>query len=90
MSGTSEEILKRVNETREVVIRIDARQVSLAEQVGEHHRSLYGNGQPGVVSRVQTLEESRKVMNWALGVAWTAAGTLIGAALMCLLDWLRS
>ncbi len=75
------EILEKISEVRETVVRIDERQTANAEQVDEHHRSLYGNGKPGLVSQVQTLEDSRKLLCWALGVACTAVGTLLGAAI---------
>ena len=82
-------ILERVNETRDVVVRMDARQEALAKQANEHHTTLYGNGREGLVSRMQTLEESRKVVYWALGVAGTAAGTIAGALLTLLWSWMK-
>ncbi len=78
MSETSQ-ILEKVNETREIIARMDARQEASAKQMAEHRRTLYGNSKKGLVARMQTLEESRRIVYWALGVAWTAAGTVLGA-----------
>ena len=82
-------ILDRVNETRDVVVRMEARQDALVGQVDEHHISQYGNGKKGLVSRMQTLEESRKVVYWALGVAWSAAGTVAGVLITHFWSWMQ-
>ncbi len=78
MMDRAAEILEKISEVRETVVRIDERQTANAEQVDGHHRSLYGNSKPGLVSQMQTLEDSRKLICWALGVACSAVGGIIG------------
>lgn len=67
--------------------RMDAEREAQERRVGEHHRSLYGNGQAGVVADLQDLKiwrgnmdeqrrEERKLYNQIRG------GLLVGLLLL--------
>lgn len=40
-----------------ILLEIHGFMKSLEKDVGRHEKTLYGNGQPGICSRVQTLED---------------------------------
>jgi hypothetical protein len=60
----------------------------IEENVGRHDRTLYGNGQPGLCTRLQIIETSAKTsMRWlaAIGVVIGAISGVAGAVVSQLL-----
>jgi hypothetical protein len=70
-----------VNEDKELLVRID-------ERVGQLHHAVFGNGRPGLNSRVETIEQNQRTCPARLAAkAWntpvlvsTACAVLSSAA----------
>jgi len=64
------------NETRDkYTIDTHAIVKAIAEQVGRHDKTLYGNGQPGLCKRLQVMETTQSVK----GRLYTALYTIFVA-----------
>ena len=46
------------DERDRLIIETHSGMRTVASQIGDHHRTLYGNGRPGVVARLQRVEEA--------------------------------
>jgi len=71
------------NETRDkYTIDTHAIVKAIAEQVGRHDKTLYGNGQPGICKRVQVIETTMSVKGRMYNAVYTllvaAAGSISG------------
>jgi hypothetical protein len=58
---------------------------TVCEQVGDLHHTVVGNGKPGLVIRVDRLEQARSLRDKLLWLLTTTAASLIGAYI---LHWL--
>ena len=69
----------------DVIARLTAIQAeisSLKGKLAEDYKHLHGNGTPGLINRVSTLEQNFRWMRWLAG--------LIGGAIGALVTWLSS
>jgi hypothetical protein len=48
---------------KELLIRIDERTKDILEALARDYKCLHGNGQPGLIERVQILESSKKELS---------------------------
>ena len=53
---------------------------ALSDEISRHNETLYGNGHPGLVTRVTVLENTNQTSGSMLHVAITVVGILVGAA----------
>ena len=55
---------------------------SLTELIHKHNETLYGNGHPGLTTRVTLVEAAQKRLKWL-------AATVMGAAIVMVFDLVR-
>lgn len=65
-----EAILERIDGCMRL---IEERDRSLKSMLEEHHKTLYGNGNPGLVKDVDRLVQTDKTRKWLVGTAIAAA-----------------
>jgi hypothetical protein len=65
---------------RECVVEFKKTNEHLRELVYEHHRTLYGNGTPGLKTEVDRLVQTDKRRRWVTGTALGAAATALAEA----------
>lgn len=56
------------DERDELLIRIDERLKDIREDLKHDYKILHGNGQPGLISKVQALEDQHKSESKHLGI----------------------
>lgn len=49
----------------------------IEEKTNHIYKAVVGNGQPGLCSRMDRLESSRKTLIWMMGILWTSITTII-------------
>ena len=64
----------------ELLIRIDERLKTIDERLDNSERTLYGNGHPGLVERVQKLENEHEAQKRHHGNLIIGLGLLVEAA----------
>ena len=64
----------------ELLIRIDERLKTIDERLDGGERTLYGNGKPGLVERVQKLEDEHEAQKRHHGNLIIGIGLLVEAA----------
>lgn len=57
------------------VENVDANQTKLLEK---HERALYGNGQTGIITRTDRLEQVEKGRTWSFRAVWGTLITVLG------------
>lgn len=62
-----------------LLIRIDERTKKMEEDTKDVFKVLYGNGQPGVISRIQKLEDWQAARQHHYGVIVGVVGFVINA-----------
>lgn len=80
---TTDERLERIEEKQDRAIEILTVEVTKhdacrAQQV-EHHRTLYGNGQPGLVTRIERLETRDSVVQEVRKGGWSLFKAVVSA-----------
>ena len=65
----------------ELLIRMDERINTINEKLDTDYKHLHGNGQPGLISRVQALEDARAADAKHHGALWAVVGFLVNAAI---------
>lgn len=65
----------------ELLIRMDERINTINEKLDTDYKHLHGNGQPGLISRVQALEDAREADAKHHGALWAVVGFLVNAAI---------
>lgn len=73
-------------EIRQTLGRIEGKLDSFMKRQDEHHSTLYGNGAPGLKTRLDRLEQTEATRSKLVWLAITAAGT---AFLKSIASWLR-
>ena len=73
--------MSRKKDLYALVARVDERLEQLCEHYEKVDKCLYGNGQPGLVSRVQTLEDLHKNENSFLKKITSIGGWLVTTAI---------
>ena len=68
-------------ERDELLIRLDERTKKIAADLKDDYKALYGNGQPGLLSRVQKLEDWKDAKQKHVGAIVGAIGFIINAAI---------
>ena len=68
-------------ERDELLIRLDERTRKIASDLKDDYRALYGNGKPGLVERVQKLEDWQAARQHHYGAAAVVVGFIINAAI---------
>ena len=53
---------------------------SVRKEVSDTNRTLHGNGQPGLVSQVNTLMSERNLMRWLVGISIAGIAAVAAAA----------
>ena len=66
---------------KELLIRIDERTKDIQEALARDYKCIHGNGQPGLLQRVQTLEnyhsnENSFVRRFGMVIAWVITTAL--------------
>ena len=70
------------NEERdELLIRMDERLAVINEKLATDYRHIHGNGHPGLLARVQALEDQHKGESKHLGAVAVVVGFLITSAI---------
>lgn len=64
---------------REVIERLTKIEERLT-QVGEDHKILHGNGQPGLIQRMTVLEHNWRWVRWLSGVIGAGVGVVLSLA----------
>lgn len=67
-------------ERDELLIRLDERTRKITEELDADFRALYGNGKPGLVERVQKIEDWQAARQHHWGAAAAVIGFIINAA----------
>jgi len=65
----------------ELLIRMDERINTINEKLDTDYKHLHGNGQPGLISRVQALEDAREAESKHHGAMWAVIGFFVNAAI---------
>ena len=65
----------------ELLIRIDERLKSIEGKLAEDYRHIHGNGQPGLLDRVKSLEDHRAASEHHHGALLAIVGFLVNAAI---------
>ena len=68
-------------ERDELLIRLDERTKKIASDLENDYKALYGNGQPGLVSRVQKLEDWKDSKQKHYGTLACVIGFIINAVI---------
>lgn len=69
---------------------LEARQQAADEILNEIRECLVGNGNPGMKTRIDRLEQTEKGRKFQFNTLWTAmVGTFIVAAFNSILDYLK-
>ena len=68
-------------ERDELLIRLDERTRKIASDLKDDYRALYGNGQPGLLSRVQKLEDWKDAKQKHVGAIVGAIGFVVNAVI---------
>ena len=67
-------------ERDEMMIRMDERLKSIDDKLAEDYKHLHGNGQPGLIQRVQKLEDEADARRRHHGALLVIIGLLVNAA----------
>jgi len=65
----------------ELLIRMDERINTINEKLDTDYKHLHGNGQPGLISRVQALEDARAAEAKHHSAMWAVIGFCVNAAI---------
>ena len=68
-------------ERDELLIRLDERTRKIKDDLETDFHALYGNGKPGLVERVQKLEDWQAARQHHYGAVAVVAGFIINAAI---------
>lgn len=68
-------------ERDELLIRLDERTQKIASDLKDDYKALYGNGQPGLLSRVQKLEDWKDAKQKHVGAIAGVLGFIVNAAI---------
>ena len=68
-------------ERDELLIRMDERMKSIYEKLDSDYKHLHGNGQPGLLSRVQKLEDWKDAKQKHVGAIVGAIGFVVNAVI---------
>ena len=69
------------DERDELLIRMDERINTINEKLNSDYKHLHGNGSPGLIARVQALEDAQAAQEKHHGVMWGVIGFIVNAAL---------
>lgn len=69
------------DERDELLIRMDERINTINEKLNTDYKHLHGNGSPGLIARVQALEDAQAAEAKHHGAFWTFIGFIVNAAL---------
>ena len=64
----------------DVIARLTAIQAEISglkSKLAEDYKHLHGNGQPGLIGRVQTLEQNFRWMRWIAAAIGAAIGAVV-------------
>lgn len=75
-----------LHEISQTLGRIEGKLNAVVQRQDEHHATLYGNGAPGLKTRLDRLEQTEATRSKLVWVAITAAGT---AFVKSLASWFR-
>ena len=66
-------------ERDDLMIRVDERLKNIEKDLKEYHREMHGNGKPGLIERVQKLENESEIKRRHHGSLVLGMGLLINA-----------
>ena len=75
-----------LHEISQTLGRIEGKLNSVVKLQDEHHTTLYGNGAPGLKTRVDRLEQTEATRSKLVWIAVTAAGTALAKSIA---SWFR-
>lgn len=69
------------DERDELLIRMDERINTINEKLNSDYKHLHGNGSPGLIARVQALEDAQVAQEKHHGAMWCVIGFIVNAAI---------
>ena len=69
------------DERDDLLIRMDERIKVINEKLNTDYKHLHGNGSPGLIARVQALEDYKEAREKHHGAMWGVIGFIVNAAI---------